>query len=68
VPDVLTDSEALLVPPGDPVALARALDESFAEPGEARARAERASERLRTRYAPGPWVEAHLDLYREIGT
>ena len=68
VPDVLTDSEALLAPPDDPEALARALDESFAAPAEARDRAGRASERLQTRYAPGPWVEAHLDLYREICT
>ena len=67
VPDVLTDSEALLAPPEDPTALARAIDECFAAPGEARARAERAGQRLRTRYSPGPWVEAHVALYREIG-
>jgi glycosyltransferase involved in cell wall biosynthesis len=68
VPDVVTDSEALLTPAEDPMAIARALDESFAAPGEAQARAGRARARLRTRYASEPWVEAHLNLYREIGT
>ncbi|MEJ2548482.1 MAG: glycosyltransferase [Gemmatimonadota bacterium] len=68
VPDVLTESEALLAPSEDPVALARALDASFTAPEEARARAEHARRRLRSRYAPGPWMEAHLALYREIGT
>ncbi|MEJ2484041.1 MAG: glycosyltransferase family 4 protein [Gemmatimonadota bacterium] len=68
VPDVLTGSVALLVPPGEPGALARALDTCFAATGEARRRAELALQRLRTRYAPEAWVEAHVELYRDIGS
>lgn len=66
VPDVLTESEALLVPPEDPAALAVAITAVRQDPAAAAARAARAGEVLARRFAPGPWLEQHLALYRAI--
>lgn len=66
VPDVLSARDAWLVPAGDPAALAAALDAALADREEADRRATRAGERLRGEFAVGPWVDAHVALYREI--
>jgi len=66
VPDVLGSRGGWSVPPGSPDALAGALADALASPVEARERAAQATIRLETRYAVGPWVDAHLALYREV--
>lgn len=66
IPDVVTPAEALLVPPESPAALAVALEAVHADPAGAAARAAHAAERLATRYAPGPWLDRHAELYRAM--
>ena len=53
IPEVVLDPETgWLVPPEDPVALARALGELLGDPQGARARGERGRQRLEERYRP----------------
>ena len=66
VPDVLGSGSAWLVPPRSPDELAAALGEVLDSPAESRSRAARAMTRLHTKYAVGPWVDAHVALYREV--
>jgi glycosyltransferase involved in cell wall biosynthesis len=66
VPDVITGAEALLVPPEDPAALAQAITAVRRDPAAAATRAARAREVLALRFAPGPWLDRHLELYRAI--
>lgn len=65
VPDVVGSEEALLVEPEDPAALRRALLTVVGDPEAARERAERAAARLRTRFDPEAWLDAHEAVYRE---
>jgi glycosyltransferase involved in cell wall biosynthesis len=64
IPDVVSDNEALLVPPERPDALARAIEAVRDDPAAARTRAEAAAKRLSTEYAVGPWVERYAAVYR----
>ena len=66
VPDVLGPGGGWLVPPRSPAALAAALEEALTSPVEAHSRVARATDRLNAKYAVGPWVDAHLALYREL--
>lgn len=67
VPDVVRDGrEALLVPPEDPSALARALEAVRRNREAARERARRARERLETEFAPQPWLDRHESVYRKV--
>lgn len=66
VPDVVTDKEALLVPPERPDALARAIAAVRDDPASARSRAEAAARRLETEYAVAPWVERYAAVYRAV--
>jgi glycosyltransferase involved in cell wall biosynthesis len=66
VPDVLGPGGGWLVPPRSPDALAAALEEALTSPVEAHSRVARATDRLNAKYAVGPWVDAHLALYREL--
>ena len=66
VPAVLGPRGGWSVPPGSPDALSDALADALASPVEARERAAQATIRLETRYAVGPWVDAHLALYQEV--
>lgn len=69
VPDVVTGAEAALVPPEQPEALARALEDALVhDAAGARARARAAEARLRDRYALDPWLERHETLYRSLHT
>jgi glycosyltransferase involved in cell wall biosynthesis len=69
VPDVVTGAEAALVPPEQPEALARALEEVLVhDRAGARARARAAEVRLHDRYALDPWLERHETLYRSLHT
>lgn len=66
VPDVVSDGEALLVPPGDPGALAAALDRTATEPAEAAARASRAAARLGAERGVERWLAAYEAVYRSV--
>lgn len=66
VPDMVTADEALLVPPGEPRALAAALRQVATDTGAAMARARAASARLASEFAVGPWLAAYEAIYRGI--
>lgn len=66
VPDVVTASEAIRVPPGRPEALAEALHQLQRDPAGAGARARAAGTRLASVYAIGPWLDRHEALYRSL--
>jgi glycosyltransferase involved in cell wall biosynthesis len=66
VPDMLSDSEALLVPPEDSAALAAALDALRADPAGAAARAAAARVRLEREFALAPWLRRYEALYQSL--
>lgn len=66
VPDVVTSSEALLVPSESPTAIASMIHEVIAHPDPARERVEAASARLSSAFAYQPWLDRYLDLYTEL--
>jgi glycosyltransferase involved in cell wall biosynthesis len=66
VPDVVSEREALLVPPDRPDDLARAIAEVRDDPTSATARADAAAARLATEYAVAPWVERYAAVYRGV--
>jgi glycosyltransferase involved in cell wall biosynthesis len=66
VPDVVSQNEALLVPPDRPDELASAIAAVRNDPAAARTRADAAAKRLATEYAVGPWVERYAAVYRGI--
>ncbi|HET7228577.1 MAG TPA: glycosyltransferase family 4 protein, partial [Longimicrobium sp.] len=66
VPDVTAEDGALLVPPGDPAALAAALSRVYRAPGDAFARAAAARGRLSSLYTLEPWLDAYAALYAEL--
>jgi len=63
VPDVVSDREAALVPPGDAAALARRLEELLSDPASGARRSEEARRRLAGQFAIGPWVARYMDVY-----
>jgi glycosyltransferase involved in cell wall biosynthesis len=65
VPDVVSASEATLVPPEDPSALARAIEQITRDPSAAAARAAAARRRLGRDFAPDPWVARVDKVYTE---
>jgi glycosyltransferase involved in cell wall biosynthesis len=66
VPDVVDPGSGWLVPPEDPAALARALDELRADPRAARQRADTARQRLRREFREEPCLDAYERIYREV--
>jgi glycosyltransferase involved in cell wall biosynthesis len=66
VPDVVSEEEALLVPPEDPVALAAAIRSAVVHREPARGRARSAKARLVERFGPGAWVEHHASVYHSV--
>jgi glycosyltransferase involved in cell wall biosynthesis len=66
VPDVVTEGEALIVPPESPAALAAALAEVHRDRAGAASRARRARERLAERYALAPWLDRYDAIYRQV--
>lgn len=66
VPEIVRDGETgLLVPPGDPVALADALERLLADPARARAMGARGRARV---FASGLWSHVAVRLERTLGT
>lgn len=66
VPDVVDAVTAILVPAGDPAALARAIESVYRERGAAKERASQAERRVRERFATGPWLERYENLYSTL--
>ena len=64
VPDVVSPSEAVLVPPEDPAAIAAGIRGVLSNPGAAAERARRARERLDASFAVDPWVDAQNVIYQ----
>jgi glycosyltransferase involved in cell wall biosynthesis len=66
VPDVVSEREALLVPPERPDALAHAIASVRDDPAAARERAEAATARLARDFAVEPWAERYAAVYRGV--
>lgn len=66
VPDMLDDTEALLVPSDQPHALANAIAAVRDDVEAARARAQAAQTRLARDFAVEPWVARYGDVYRSV--
>ena len=64
VPDVVGDGEALLVPPGDPAALARGMNDATRIDQAGRVQA--ASRRLQEEFGLEQWLEEYEKLYRDL--
>jgi glycosyltransferase involved in cell wall biosynthesis len=69
VPDVLDQTDASLVEPGQPPALAAAIDALLLADPETRAHlAARAAQRLVSHYGLEPWLDAHELVYRSLSS
>lgn len=66
VPDVVSSSEAVLVPPEDPAALAAAIRAALADGSGSERRARMALLRLEREFGADEWLGRHEDLYRSI--
>lgn len=66
VPDLLGEDCGILVPPGDPAALAGGLAAAHDDPAESARRAARAREKLGTDWSAGRWLERHEALYQRL--
>jgi glycosyltransferase involved in cell wall biosynthesis len=64
VPDVMSHAEGCLVPPENPVDLARAVDRVLLDPASAESRAMAARHRLQAEFSVAHWVEAYDAVYR----
>jgi len=68
VPDVVEDGRTgILVPPGDPAALAEAIRRVVDDPGLRRRLAEAGRHAARTRFSAGAMAARYLDVYRGVG-
>lgn len=66
VPEVLEGTDARLVEPRQPQALAEAIDAAINSDGTRDALTIRAADRLSTHYGLGPWLDAHERVYRRL--
>jgi len=66
VPDVVSETEALLVPPQNTELLVAAVHRCLEYPQEAERRAAAAMRRLAASFSAQPWLDAYLALYREL--
>jgi glycosyltransferase involved in cell wall biosynthesis len=66
VPDVVSSTEALLVPPEDPPLLAAAIRVALLDRAGAAGRATDARRRLERDFAVGPWVASYEAVYRRV--
>jgi glycosyltransferase involved in cell wall biosynthesis len=66
VPDVVAPTEAALVPPDDPGALAAGIRAVYRNPAAARERARRARERLLRDFSVAPWLDRYEAVYRLV--
>jgi glycosyltransferase involved in cell wall biosynthesis len=66
VPDVVSDREAVLVPPDDPRALAAAIASALDRRGGSASRVEAARTRLRSAYGVEAWLDRYEAIYRRV--
>jgi len=66
VPDVVSQDEAILVPPEAPSDLAAALELALSGEGHLEAKAEKAGRRLDEVFGRDNWLARHEDIYRRI--
>lgn len=66
IPDAVGTGEAYLVPPEDPLAIARCLEQIARNPEDAAQRAGAARNRLREEFSPEAWLDGYERLYREL--
>jgi glycosyltransferase involved in cell wall biosynthesis len=66
VPDVLSRTDAWLVPPDNPSALAQAVRDVLTDPAERYRRIGAARRRLTSEFALQPWLERYANLYRMV--
>jgi glycosyltransferase involved in cell wall biosynthesis len=66
IPDVLGSGGGLLVEPGDPAALARAITDSLGDGARATERARLAAARLDREYSAELWLSRHEELYYSL--
>jgi glycosyltransferase involved in cell wall biosynthesis len=66
VPDVVSQHEAILVPPGDARAIADGVRQVYADRHSAAERARAAEHRLRVEFDPPAWVDRYDALYRRL--
>jgi glycosyltransferase involved in cell wall biosynthesis len=66
VPDTLSDAEAVLVDPEDPVELAARLRDMVLGKVDLEARVARASERLNAEFTMDRWLERHEEIYERL--
>lgn len=66
IPDVVSGTEAILVPSGDAAALAVSLDAVVSRPVEAAERAAAATRRLQQQFNAAAWVQAYDSVYRKV--
>ncbi|HTT28275.1 MAG TPA: glycosyltransferase family 4 protein [Solirubrobacteraceae bacterium] len=66
IPDVVSDAEALLVPPEDPYALADAIRGLVGDPAGAKRRAAAARVKLEQDFAIDPWISRYVRVYQRV--
>ena len=66
VPDVVTEQEAILVPPEEPEVLARGIRQVLDNLPHAGQRAQRARRRLRQKFSPERWLDEYEHLYSTL--
>jgi glycosyltransferase involved in cell wall biosynthesis len=66
IPDVVSDAEAMLVAPDDPIRLAGAIREIYGDPKAGVERAERARERVRSVFGVTAWLKAYDRVYASL--
>ena len=67
VPGIVKDGETgLLIPPGDPIALAEGLRRILDDPSQARRLAKAAQVMVETEYGLEPMVRATEEVYRRV--
>jgi glycosyltransferase involved in cell wall biosynthesis len=66
VPDVVSDREALLVPPQDPAALTQAIRTALVDPGASLSRVTAARARLTQEFTVAHWVSRYDAVYQRV--
>lgn len=66
VPDVVSPAEAVLVAPGDPVALAEGIRSVYQDPAAARCRAHSARARLERDFNVETWLNRYAVIYERV--
>jgi glycosyltransferase involved in cell wall biosynthesis len=66
IPNVISHTQGILIPPEDSHALAAAIRSIHDDPDGARSRTLAATDRLQSAFAVGPWLDQHDQLYTRV--